>query len=418
MRKFFCLLPVLILLLAGCDDSPTTQFPPGKGPPDSAGPIKVATITEGISFKPEEPTEPRTDELGRQLIGTYFDTTFGEVTAKAFFNFNLPINSDFSDSFLDQRSIDSAILKMPLGGGKFGDFSTVQTINFHRIDETIQESQTYGSDAEVKLINDPVGQWRDSLEPNTTMRVKLNDNFLDFFRGASVAQLTNNQNFTNFFKGLAAIPQDDFNVNRQGGIGFLRLLGRATIVFHQANGVRDSIVVDQRAARFNTYSYNRDDAFVTVGEPGKQFGFLQPPSGLKTTLTLDPNNPNGISRLLDSGKVSIHKADIILPVSQQYHAEEPPPSVLEVWADDDGEQALQDTTKFNQARQYYRINKVRYVQEILTAKADNRKARFGKLNFRVPFNPPQANTGLLQGANNPGSKGVRLEVTFSKIQQR
>ena len=415
MRKLLRCLPVLVLGLFGCEDSPTTKFPPGKGPPDSAGPVTVKTITKGITFKPEVPEEPRTDELGRQLIGTYFDTTFGLFQASAYFNFNLPINGNFSDSFLNQRQIDSAVLKMATGNGGFGDQGTIQQVNFYRIDQTIQESETFGPNASIDVLSDPIGRLTDSLVPNQTFRVKLDQDFVTFFKDASVAQLTNNQNFINFFQGVAAIPQDQFSQNREGGIAYLGLLGSARIVFYQPNGRKDSILVDQRSARFNTYKYNREEAFVEVGQPSSQYGFLQPPSGLKTTLNFQTNEAEGIRQLLDDGKVNIHKANIIFPVSPTYHKRDAPPPVMEVWAEDNGDRALTDTTQFNKNRQQYRIDKPRYVQEILTAIADDRPPRYGALNFRVPFDPPRSNPALLIGANNPDAEGVRVEVTFSKV---
>lgn len=415
MNKILLYTGVAFLLLTACKDTPTSQFPPGKGPPDTAGPVKVTTITEGFSFKYEKPEVPRSDEQGRQLIGTYFDTTFGLFRAKAFFNFNLPINGAFSDSFVNQRRIDSAILKIPFADGGFGNLKTVQNIRFYRLTEPILESETYSPDNTFNYTEQPIGQWTNALKNKSELRVKLNQNFIKFMKGASEAQLTNNQNFLNFFRGVAAIPQNDFFINGQGGIAYWRLLSQARIVFYQPNGVRDSILVDQRAARINTYSYDREGAFAQLNKTSNLFGLLQPPNGLKTTITLDKEEANGISKLLADGKVNIHKANFILPVSQEYHANKQPPPYIEVWADDDGDRALTDTVEFNSERQQYRVDKPRYLQELLTAIADNRPARYDELNFRIPFDPPRANGALIRGSNNPNSKGVRVKVTYSKV---
>lgn len=404
-----------MLLLTGCDDTPTSQFPPGKGPPDTAGPIKVTTIKEGFSFKPEKPEAPRSDERGRQLIGTYFDTTFGLFRANAFFNFNLPINGNFSDTFLNQRQIDSAVLKIPFDNGGFGNLNTVQNIRFYRLTEPLLEGDSYNPDTTFDYTEQPIGQWTNSPDPNSELRVKLNQNFVTYFEDASEAQLTNNQNFLNFFRGIAAIPQNEFFINGQGGIAYWRLLSQSRIVFYQPNGVRDSILVDQRGARVNTYEYKREGAFAERQSTSSQFGLLQPPSGLKTTMTLQKDVDKGISKLLSDGKVNIHKASFILPVSQEYHADKQPPPFLEVWADENGDRALTDTTEFNAERQQYRVDKPRYLQELLTAMAENRAARYNELNFRIPFDPPRANNALIQGSNNPTGEGVRIRVTYSKV---
>ncbi len=415
MNKIVFYTGVAFLLLTACKDTPTSQFPPGKGPPDTAGPVKVTTITEGFSFKYEETQSPRSDEQGRQLIGTYFDTTFGLFRANAFFNFNLPINGDFSDSFLNQRQIDSAVLKIPFADGSYGNLNTVQNIRFYRLTEPILESETYSPDTTFNYTKQPIGQWTNAFKNKSELRVKLNQNFTNFIKGASEAQLTNNQNFLNFFQGLAAIPQNDFSINNKGGIAYWRLLSQARIVFYQPNGIRDSILVDQRAARINTYEYDREGAFSQLNKTSNQFGLLQPPNGLKTTLSLDKEEANGISELLSDGKVNIHKANFILPVSQEYHANRQLPTYLEIWADEDGDRSLTDTTEFNGERQQYRVDKPRYLQELLTALAENRPARFNELNFRIPFDPPRANGALIRGANNPNDTGVRIKVTFSKV---
>lgn len=363
-------------------------------------------------MKPEVPQEPQTDERGRQLIGTYYDTTFGQVKANAFFNFNLPINADLSDTFLQERSIDSAVLKIPYDQGSFGDIETTQTIEFYQLEETITEDAIYGANASFDYSNEPVARWTGKFDPSGSFRVQLNERFLNQIRQADISQFTNNANFQNFFQGLAAIPANDFDINNKGGFAYWELINQASIVFYQPNGVRDSVLADQRSARVNTYDFDRTGALAQPGQFNNQFGFLQPLGGLKTTIRFKE-----LGLLLKEGRINVHKAELIMPISRKYHDGRQPPDYIEMWADDNGEKSLTDTARFIDEQQVYREDKARYIQELLTAKSDDRQPQYGALNIRIPFEPPRGNPLLIKGANNPKGQGVKLILTLSKVEE-
>ena len=414
----FLLLPCFLLAVTACneDNETTTGLPPGEGPRDSTGPIQSTVIKEGLITETRLTREQRGDELGRQLVGTYYDTVFGQMKGKAFFNFQLP-REDFSDSFLDERIIDSAILTIPLdtrGNGGFGNFETQQTIEFFILDGAILERNPYDIRQDFQLESQPVAKWNDTFRLGQTLRVKLNDNFLEVFRNAEKGQLTTDVDFQNLFNGLGAVPADNFQQHNKGALAPMRLIDQASIVFYQPNGA-DSILVNDNAARTNTFSYDRSNATVELNTVNNKFAFVQPLGGVKTELRVP-----GAKQILDDSntKVNVHEAKINLPVSRKYHEDRKPPRTLEVWADLDGEQALRDTPSYNAEQRRYQLNKPRYLQEILVAESEDRPSRLGALNIRLPPRPPRANPLLINGANNPSERGVTLEITYSKVRKQ
>ncbi len=417
-RKIFFSAIFLLAILISCqDEQKLSDPPPGKSTDSGNGPVKTLKV-DSIQVKTQKAQSVRTDNLSRNLIGTYYDSVFGQVQSQLFFDFHLPFEG-LSDKFVNDRAnnIDSAILSIPYdeNNDHLGNLNTPQTIEFYELQEKLNPDKDYLSDANLsydgsKVFAEKSGPFK--INQRAHFKVKLKGAFVNKFENASSENFKNNEKLKAFFKGLAAIPQDNFQSNEKGAITYWQLKKGARIVFYHHNDLTDTLVVNDNSTSVGTYSLDHSNAIASA-KPNPDYGFIQPMGGFKLLLQL----PGSLKTIPEENRVKVHKATFTLPLSKKYHPKVVQPiGTLFMFNEDQGAIKFLDTANYRSKKVEYRFNNPTYLQRLLNAYYDQQTPNLSGLTVQIPNNlPVTANPLLIPKANKMGGKGVRMTLTYSKV---
>lgn len=410
------IIPLVILIGYGCEESDSvTGSPPGESIDEK--PVSVGEASFNVKTDFMESRE--TDELTRDMLGTYFDTTFGRFKAMIYTNFKLA-DDGFSETFINQpENVDSVILTLPFGGDEayFGNKSTEQTIAFYELEERIFRENAYRSDADLDHNDTKFGEWNGTLDPaKGELRVKMNQDMLDKFRNATEENLNSSESFEGFFNGLFIRPEDDFNSQSgQGAIAYLELQEGAQLDFYHNDTMKDSVLVNAESARINTYDSDISNASADTGF-SQDHAFVKPLGGLKATLTFD-----SLEKWVEDGLIAVHKAEVTLPASSFYHESHTPPDVLRMEATNSAGDVLTETeVDYQEEEQRYQFNIPLYFQDVFKSYAKGEQPDLGGLDISIPEDEPVLANPLLVplGMNNGKTDSVKVEFTYSKVEEQ
>ena len=404
--------------LTGClDEDKISDPPPGQGDQRQ---IQIMTI-DPVDMKTVTADRVRTDDLSKNLIGTYFDTVFGQTKAEVYFNFSVP-DEGLSDTFINHvsGSIDSAFLNLPYADNSalIGELNTDQTLHFFELTEELDaQDGEYFSDDEISYDKaNPLAQYTGTFKPDKQdfFSIELSQDFLNKFENADPGDLEGTGSLKSFFNGMAAVPQDNFQNNRKGGILSWQLTEGANVVFYHHDGLRDTIRVADNDKRVNTYSLDRSEAFAS-SKGNANYGFIQPLGGLDLKLSL----PDSVQNIVKDGKVSIHRASFNLPIDEAYGETVEPPKTVFLFNQDNEDIRFLDTAQYRSDESRYVFNNPTYVQALLDAYAEGGSSPFSGLTVQIPNNLPLSpNPLLIPKANKNGRGGVKMKLTYSKVSEQ
>ncbi|MCD6556482.1 MAG: DUF4270 domain-containing protein [Bacteroidales bacterium] len=284
-----------------------------------AGDLINHNITDTVSIEVHTLTTDSviTSGVNELMLGEYKDPIFGYSKASFVLQFFNPQFINFKDTDI----VDSVILTLSYNqndNNTYGDLSKDQTIEVYKIGLDLDNSiNYYGNDDPNKymgeLIGDTVG-FRPSPE-DTTLHIKLNNSFGDFFLDADESNYTSGQAFKNFFKGLyiksespdddGAVIKYDINESLLVSIYFHKTGDTAQYTYQiSANNISN--------VRFNLFEHDYTSAnftgtFDDESLPQDSLAYIQSGGGLYTRIKFPY-----LENLGNSEKIVINRAELII----------------------------------------------------------------------------------------------------------
>lgn len=398
--------------------------------------IKSFTVTD---------EKQRTDETTYNLLGTFNDPVFGKITADFAVQFRLGQYPDFSKN----AQPDSLVLYL-LYMEFFGDTVTPQRLKVYELASDLSFDAQYDQDVNLKAISKGevladityVPKFKlDSLtnlygstkaKPKDTViqeiAIKLNASLINKLWAADTLTLSKNELFLEYFKGLYIEAGD---LNQGGAVMRINSIARGSrMIMHYKNSEKDSLFysynINENSARVSRFSheYTNTDFFANLDKKETQDSliYLQTTGGLGSKILI----PN-LNLWRDSANIAINKAELIFTVDQFYTdtAKYTPPYqvILSAVNEKDSLYFPSDLAfsqayfggVYNKTDGTYRFNIAKHVQELISKKPNGVGYLRENYGFFLSMADRNTNYGrvVLKGANS--KTGIRLEITYSKI---
>ncbi|MDO8928128.1 MAG: DUF4270 family protein [Bacteroidota bacterium] len=398
--------------------------------------IKSFTVTD---------LKQRTDETTYNLLGTFNDPVFGKTTADFAVQFRLSRYPDLSKN----AQPDSLVLYL-LYREFFGDAVTPQRLKVYELASDLSFDAQYDQDVNLKAISkgevladfNYVPKFKlDSLtnlygstkaKPKDTViqeiAIKLNASLINKLWAADSLTLSKNDLFLEYFKGLY-IEAADLN---QGGaiIRIYTLAGGSRMIMHYHNSEEDSLFynynINENSARVGRFSHDYTNTAFAANLDKKtnqdSLIYLQTTGGLGSKILI----PN-LNLWRDSANIAINKAELIFTVDQFYTDTAnytPPYQVILSAINEKDDLYFPSDLAFSQAYfggvynktdGTFRFNIAKHMQELMTKKPNGVGYLRENFGFFLSMADRNSNYGrvVLKGATS--TTGIRLEITYSKI---
>ncbi len=360
------------------------------------------------------------------LLGSYVDPVFGKVSASFYAVADLlKFNNDVGTSPI----ADSMILSMAYAG-YYGDTTTQQTIKVYQLTDVLSKDSVYYSTRNFGYATDSIGAMSftprpkdsvtvDTLKQPAQIRIPLSLTLANSILNSGTATLASNAAFTAFFKGIYVKPSA-VTTNGQGAILYLNWLSPysgITIYFHNSTASKLSLnmIFDGGSAVFNHFEHDYTGTAIAQQVASHSMGlvttYAQCMSGAKTFIDFPY-----IKYLIDSGKVAINKAELVVTVSDNTNALYPVPATMILYALDSvgTEISLPDYTLStfqvpitNGSEYHFILND--YIQNVILGKTKD----YG-LHLVCSQGAALADRVIIGGANNPTSP-MKLQITYTKL---
>ncbi|MFH1321741.1 MAG: DUF4270 domain-containing protein [Bacteroidota bacterium] len=359
----------------------------------------------------------RTDEMALNLLGSYNDPVFGLSSASFYTQFSLPVNNvDFGSGFTP----DSLVLSLALSD-YYGDLSSDHTIKVFELTEDIYIDSSYYSTRDFEYDQVLAYTTIPVQDGDNLVVVNLNNILTDKFELSNSSNFDDNDAFTTFLKGFyittAPTPQGSsilyFNL--------LSSLTKLTLYYHNNTDTTSfDFVIDNSCARINHFEHNYSETAIehqlndTSHEQDSVY--VQGMSGLKTFISFPY-----LSSWVNSGKIVVNKAELVLTVEENTYNEYAPPYKLTLAAIDESGQIhfLPDDEIFEGASYFggaydsgknqYTFNIARHIHAIL-----NEGQIDHGLYLLVAGSSVNASRAILKGGGSAASK-MKLNLTYTKL---
>ena len=443
IRTALFLLGGVVLTLASCKKTEGDLLG-GEVLPESDLLNVVKTDTTKIIAYSVPEDSLRTDELAANLLGEYRDPLFGLVRATPYFQIRLgTFNPNFGNP--SDLAIDSVVLSMVYTpGGEYGALDP-QRFNVYELTQPIALDSVYFTSSSVSMGSvDLVKPGFNVITPNVTdsvalisnasiqapqMRIRLDESFgWRFLNEPADGNLLDDDAFQNFFNGLAIVPDGGNPPSGYGGILSLDLediRSKVTIFYRNTLvGMEDTLTYDflisNRSARAHKIDIDITGSAVEAQYSDTTLGegvvYMQSIGGPKVFLQFPE-----LENLLDSGDVSINRAELIIPIADSLvenyfpHARffalavpedgvGPGTFTQDLFEGDTHVDGFWDPTV-----NVYRLKITRHVQQILSGAIKNTGL------FLIPGEASTSpNRTPLIGPGAIGKK-LKLELTFTKL---
>lgn len=379
-----------------------------------------------------------TSSLSLNLLGSYVDDRFGQVTSNIVAQVALSANNVGPAN--SNLVCDSLVLDFVYNAADptYGDLDP-QVITVHRITEDLSIDSTYKNDRVPQF--DPtdlvVGAPHlftpdtlhgvvidgDTLVPQLRipLSLSLGQEFLSHWGGA---ELADNTAFVSYFKGLYVAPQAGARADRQGGIWYFNLRdgnSKLTLYYHDSTvGLAQhfDFVFGTTSVRYTQTSFDRSVATdprvreaLADSTRGQQEIYVQSLGGIRSEVRFP-----FLDQYAGTHK-AIAKAELVIPISgPYYYFYEPPVQVFAFRKADDGTDLLvpdqisgQGTVGgiFDATAQEYRFNITRWVQGVINGTYANTG-----LGLAAGSSGVSANRATLSGPA-AADKPMKLLLTFT-----
>ena len=387
----------------------------------------------------------KSDELdGPSMLGTYIDPYFGKMEASIVSQIRLEASVDFSlaSGSLDSLVIDSVIMYLALQGS-FGNLDP-QTFEVYQMDEDIDIDSTYytnklmpttGPNLAVSgpITPDPVsvGYVEGLLTEYAILNIPLSINEFGWkmFNESGNTALSGNDGtgeFLDWYKGLVIKANNPMQGVNDGGIFYADMVNdfsKVTIFYRDTSGTaseHDTLSFDfnfnANCAHYNAVDIDYSNTFVGAQINDSTFGmdvfYLQALGGTKAKIHF----PN-LTDFIDSGKVVVNKAELVLPI--QYNSLDnftPSEYLFLTRVDENGNISfLPDANESGHGGQLdlttnnYTFNITRYINNIFAGEMPNED-----LTLVIGGSGITANRVILNGANSLYKDKPKLVLTYTK----
>jgi len=384
---------------------------------DSSSLVKVNTLRQDSLT-----TEKRT----RSLLGAMADPVFGKSRAGILTQLRLSSNDvDFGENV----QLDSAVLLLKYQSA-LGDTTQVQHIRVHEIQEDLFFDSIYYSNLDISNyytgIN-PVAEFDYLPTPGAdSLLIRIDNQLGEKILLADPSHLQDNASFLEYFKGLYL--ESEF-VDQGGSIVYFDLSGgdsRMTLYYKNSDedSLKYEVVINSNCTWINKFEhdYNSSEAEAFINDTTIDFGrvYLQSMAGLRAHTRFEFSD--SLLEMSNEG-ISINKAELIIPVAQEYIVEgKPVPGSIQIF------NALEDGTNdfigdiflgeeyyggyYDSQTGEYSFNLAKYVQDLLDPDPEYRLKNTG-LFIVVKDSRISANQVVLN--NFEQGEKMRLVITYTLI---
>jgi len=366
-----------------------------------------------------------TSGVSELLLGEYNDPIFGNTKASFALQFFNPQFINFKDTDI----VDSVILTLPYNQDAdiYGNQTKEQTIEVYKITDIDLDNSVnyYGNDDPDKymgeLIGDTVG-FRPSLT-DTTVHIRLNNSFGDFFLDADESNYLSGQAFHNFFKGLYIKSE---SVDGDGAIVKYDINDSllVSVYFHKNDTTHTALVYKISAnnisnVRFNLFEHDYTSANFAgplndESLPQDTVAYIQSAGGLYSRIKIPY-----LKNLNNSEKIVINRAELIVntaPSNITYENNYPAinTALITGYISEYSSILIPDyIIQSNYAGEIYsegmyRFDIAAYVQDILDGKTEN-----NGINLYPALGGSNISRTVITTGNN--SNPVKLVITYTKL---
>lgn len=377
----------------------------------------------------------KSDELSKNLLGSYVDPVFGKTTAGFYTQVRLSANNPIFD--VPNIIVDSVVLQL-VYTDYYGKVDA-QTFSAYDVLDTLHLDSTYYSNSVANTAGfdlvDPFSKIQtpdfynyiplsggDSAKPQ--LRLRLNNAVgQNIINESGTGNLADNDAFTKFFKGLYVTVDNPMQMPGQGAILSFDLVdadSKLTIYYRDINlgdTLEFDLLINENCARFNhiehDYAGYAVEAELNDTTLGQQYFYLQAGAGL-TSIVKFPT----ITNLSAYGPIVVNKVELVVPV--QFYTIDPltPPERAFIFGiDSTGKSYITNDYNFgnytgdvyDDSKKQYVFTLTRHVIQLLKGDEPNNGMRILAGSGSVT-----ANRVIFNGQNTLSREKPYLKVTFTK----
>lgn len=389
-----------------------------------------------------------TDEISSgMLLGVYQDPFFGQAIASIYTELRLEGAVDFTPDggSLADLAVDSVVLYMVVTGGygnlEAQDYEIYQMTQSLDIDSTYYSSRTIATNTtnlvkagEGSIVTNPnlPGYVNGVLTSESILRIPLsiNDFAMPIINQSGTGVLNANDGngfFVEWFKGIYITSKNTIQASNEGAILYLDPIStnsKVTIYYRDNSGapteydtLQYDLNINSSCARFThleqDYTGTMVESQLNDSTEGQDVFFLQTMGGVRSKVAFPDLIP-----FLDSNKLIINKAELILPV--QYYlsdAYEPSSELFLVRTlEDGGISFIPDYNEdrggtFMESTNSYTFNVTRYMNQMIAGAFENEPLTIVSIGNAVT-----ANRVVFNGPNSILKEKPKLIITYSKYE--
>lgn len=373
----------------------------------------------------------KTDKLNRNMLGAFNDPLFGLTRASIYTQLVL---SNTSPDFGTNPVVDSIALSLAYDPDYYGQLAQQQTLNVFELTEDMYYDSAYYSNRQFTAnTTDLVSAYAftpaptdsvtvDGIKLAPQLRVLLPNSLGQSFLN-NQSLMTTDKDFRTFFKGLHITTSDNPGVDQGALLTFSLIdpLSKVTLYYH--NDSEDSLKFDfpigSGAARVSNFYHDYSSVSdinnqLSDSTLGQNLTYVQALAGVKTKVWF----PH-VKSIVDSGRVAVNKAEVILQVEPGTESSYSPPANLVILGIDSlgKSYALNDALEgimhyggeYDATNKLYKFNIARHMQFLLDGKINDYGFYIATTGAAV-----QANRVVLRGGAN-GSTPIKLKLTYTKL---
>lgn len=375
-----------------------------------------------------------TRNLTYAFIGSMYDPIFGKTSASLFTELFITTSRT---RFGTDPVFDSAYLYLPYKAS-FGDTLSNMTLRVYRLTESILDSVHSYSNATISYDEaNPLGEITFQPKPYDSafyngekqapmLRIPINSLFGDKVLAADTTSLNDNTNFTAYFPGICIVaePQDE---RGKGAIITYTVPSDYSRIQMYYHNTEDTLVynfaISSDCSRFQNYTHDYSTAIPALQQQidgtnpslGEQFLFAQGMAGVKIKIEFPY-----LSKWFENERIVVNDAQLIFgnssvsdlftnpsQITLRGVGEAGTTSPITIVDEDEGSAYFDGY--YNESANNYRFRISRYVQQVLTGKANK-----NGLHLIIPSASYQASRLVLNGTSAEHSD-LKLYIKYTRV---
>lgn len=409
------------------------------GLPDNPEPAFSAKYITGLPAKAITVKHDivQTDGVATSLLGSYYDPYFGKVKAGFATQFFLPgANVTFAESLtLDSLVLSLAYTDDPNSYGIQDKFKGMLHVKVFELTKDLSTHEAYYSDKDMSSYYDAANPVADIYTfPETKsavyingqnqapqLRIRLSNSLGNKLLKAPSSAYVDNTSFNTFFKGLILTVENDFQKTGEGSIVYISPYNSYTklALWYNNSGTHgsyDFLIRDLVSARVNLFEHDYTATEIAPQLNGTNTDtsliYIQSMAGVRSLIKL----PFLESFMKDSGRIAINRCEIVFkpdlatvtaeyPLFDQMYlfgVSEKSDSLIYI---DDFTDGIKYGGVYDVAKQEYRFNVTRYVQQVISGSYEDRG-----LYLQGSGSAIKANRVIIKGNEN-----ILINLTYTKF---